>query len=314
MITRKKIFQISPALGIFVSALSFASPVRVLTYDSMLGHASLGEFLKTEFPKFCKGCEVEFTSTREFSGLVGRLRADKRRGATGKFDVVLGLDDVESSAASREKLVETPEAFDQSPFAIIVDTERLSRDSWPRSWKQLVAKLGPELLVEDPRTSSPGAGWLRAIFAMKAITPQEAKKVTKRVFPGWSSAYDAFLKGEGKAVWSYRASEAYHRCNEKTEKERSRYLALPLSEGYPAQQEWAAVVTGHSSESAKSFVRFLVSAQVQGAIPTRNWMYPVVKKTKLPDCFAQVTELKTWQSPAPISPLEIRRWTDEWSL
>jgi len=293
--------------------------VRVLTYDSLLGKGSLGEWIESEFPKFCDGCSVKFVSTKENSGLVGRLRAD-RKAKRADFDLALGIEASQYGAALEEKIVQPGRVFDRGAFALIVDTHRFPEKDWPKSWTEVPVKLAGKVLVQDPRLSAPGTGWLRMIFEMKALSPAEAKRAVLRVFPSWSSAYSAFLAGEGVAVWSYLSSEAYHRCSEKKPEERARYRALPLT--YPVHEEYVARVSGLEGSveqparatDAARFQDFVLSKVVQEKIPTLNWMFPADVTTRLPECYRALPRIIEWKAGSLPKAKDLRRWTDEWSL
>lgn len=293
--------------------------VRVLTYDSLTGAGSLGAWIEAEFPKFCAGCSAKLVSTKENAGIAGRLRADKRRHAVDDaFDVVLGMEASQYGAALEEKLVQPGRLFERGSFALIVDTQKLAEKDWPKTWAELPAKLSGKVVVEDPRLSAPGLGWLRTIFEMKALSPADAKKSVARVFPSWSSAYEAFLGGEGVAVWSYLTSEAYHRCQEEKSGKVggvARYRALPLREGYPLVEEYVSLVTRDSPNTdAARFLDFVLSKTVQEKIPLMNWMFPADASVKLPSCYRALPKLVEWKAGSLPNAKDLRRWTDEWAL
>ena len=103
----------------------------------------------------------------------------------------------------------------------------------PSSLKQLVEdKNGPKVVIEDPRTSTPGLGllaWMQAVYGDKA--PDAWKRCKPRIVTvtkGWSEAYGLFLKGEADMVLSYSTSPAYHIGAEK----KTNYKAAMFSEGH----------------------------------------------------------------------------------
>ena len=301
-------------LTVLVSASIGAAPLKVLSYSSLLGKDSLGEFLEQEFPKFCSGCAVQFKSTDEMSGLLGKLRTEKSRKKHTQFDAVLGLDSHHYTLARKEGLINIGRPFDKSPFAFIVDTEKLAQKDWPKSWGELKNKLAGQVFISDPRLSSPGFGWLRSINLEKLQSLGDSKLLVKRVFPSWSGAYSAFTKGESVAVWSYLSSQAYHMCNEKTVAQQNRYRALPLKEGYPEQVEYFAEASFSQHPMAKDFARFLTSPLVQSAIPLKNWMFPVVAGTPLPECFKGLAPVNSLASEPNFSKEDVQIWTDQWAL
>jgi thiamine transport system substrate-binding protein len=165
--------------------------------------------------------------------------------------------------------------YDWGYFAFVYDSEKLKNP--PKSLADLIdGKDTPKVLLEDPRTSTPGLGlvmWLRAVYGDKAAdawTGLKPKILT--VTKGWSEAYGLFTQGEAPLVLSYTTSPAYHQIVEKTD----RYKALVFPEGNYMQIEVAARIDGSAQpELAKSFLQFLISAEAQKVIPTTNYMYPV---------------------------------------
>lgn len=260
---------------------------------------------------------MRFVTAQESSALAGKLRANARRGHAEILDAVLGLGAQHYAQLLQDKLILPGQLFDQSPFVILVDRQKIPAVGAPRSWRELVKKVPGFLLIPDPRLSESGVGWLRAIFEMKALTVEEARQVTARVFPSWSAAYAAFLKGEGSAVWTYLSSEAYHRCaNAKAGIVESRYEALPLSEGYPVHEEWFAQIVSPREGDARlgEFFKFLRSPKVQSEIPLRNWMFPAVAGIGLPECYQKLTTVKSWSSQLPGRAKDLQDWADRWSL
>lgn len=285
--------------------------VKILSYGSMQGKGSLGELIQQKAAALCAECAVEFVSTDQVSGLVGRLRKDSKRLKEFPYDMVIGLDRPQYQTLLAEKKIAPGAMLDSAPFSLIVDTQKFPKDKWPKSWKTLLPALEGKILVQDPRVSSVGLGWLRVIYDMKVLDAAQAKKLTARVFPSWSSAYSAFLKGEGAAIWSYSTSEAYHRCQEKSE----RYLALPLEEGYPVQEEWAAPLAGREkTPHVLKVMELLMSSDFQKEIPSRQWMRPGLAGTPVPECFAKTTDVKSWAPVKEPTLQEIIQWSDRWSL
>ncbi|MEO3956594.1 thiamine ABC transporter substrate binding subunit, partial [Chromobacterium piscinae] len=164
--------------------------------------------------------------------------------------------------------------FDYGYFAFVYDKTRLKNP--PTSLKELVES--PEkwrVIYEDPRTSTPGLGlllWMQKVYGDSA--PQAWQKLAQKtvtVTKGWSEAYGLFLKGEGDLVLSYTTSPAYHLIEEKKEN----YAAAPFAEGHYLQVEVAAQLAG--SKQPKLAQQFMLTPAFQNAIPTGNWMYPVIK-------------------------------------
>ena len=204
--------------------------------------------------------------------------------------------------------------YDFGYFGFVYDSEKLANP--PTSLRALVNQpQGPRIIIQDPRTSTPGLGlllWVRKIFgdndmsAWAALSPRIVA-VTK----GWSEAYGLFLKGEAPMVLSYTTSPAYHRHVEQTDQ----YRVAMFEEGHYQQIEVAARLA-HSAqpELAKDFLQFLLSDEVQAILPTSNWMLPAVHTEQaLPEAFRDDELPRTSLSfePSEVS-TERRHWIKRW--
>ena len=197
---------------------------------------------------------------------------------------------------------------------MIYDTEKLKNP--PKSLKELVEGNPEEKIVlQDPRTSTPGLGlvlWVKAVYGDKA--PEAWAKLRNRVLtvtPGWSEAYGLFTKGEAPMVFSYTTSPAYHVIAESTEK----YQAAAFEEGHYLQIEVAGITTtGEKNPLAQKFLAFMTGPGFQDVIPETNWMFPAGKTDKpLNPAFGKLVQ------PAKtlvFSPEEVEQnrkaWVDEW--
>jgi len=204
--------------------------------------------------------------------------------------------------------------YDFGYFAFVYNREKLT--SPPASLRQLVDDAnGASILIQDPRTSTPGLGlllWMKAVFGDEA--DQAWARLSPRVVTvskGWSEAYGLFLKGEADMVLSYTTSPAYHIIAEQD----SRYAAAPFSEGHYQQIEVAGMLrSSRQKQLAGEFLEFMLSEDFQKIIPTTNWMYPAVAgDTLLPAEFAELID------PSPALLLEEtqvarerKAWVDEW--
>ncbi len=174
---------------------------------------------------------------------------------------------------------------------------------------------GPKIVIEDPRTSSPGLGlllWMRDVYGDKA--GEAWKKLAPKIVTvtqGWSEAYGLFLEGEADMVLSYTTSPAYHVM---VEGDATKHAAI-FSEGHGMQVEVAAMTkTTDNPELARSFLQFMLSEPFQSAIPEGNWMYPAKEPAEgLPDAFALLPTPDKSLFMAPKAVSENRRaWIDEW--
>ncbi len=203
--------------------------------------------------------------------------------------------------------------FDHGAFAVVYDTKALAQP--PKSLKELVeGDPRQKIILQDPRTSTPGLGmllWVKAVYGDAA--PDAWAKLRGRILTttkSWGDAYSLFTKGEAPMVLSYTTSPAYHLIEEKTD----RYAAAIFAEGHYPQIEVAAVVkTGKQAALGQRFLAFLVSDKAQAVIPTTNWMYPVTASAPQPDVFKALPKPeKTLLLPADQVAQNRKAWTDEW--
>ncbi|EJN05508.1 thiamine ABC transporter substrate binding subunit [Phyllobacterium sp. YR531] len=311
-----------------VGTASAEGKLTVYTYESFTAEWGPGPKVKEAFEKQC-ACAVDFVAVADGVALLNRLKLE---GASTKADIVLGLDTNLTFEAQKTGLfaphgidvsaINIPGGFkddifvpyDYGYFAVVYDTEKL-KDA-PSSLKQLIeGDPKQKIVIEDPRTSTPGLGlvlWIKSVYGDKSGEAwSKLKGRVLTVTPGWSEAYGLFTKGEAPMVLSYTTSPAYHLISEKTE----RYKAAAFEEGHYLQVEVAAQTpNGTKNPLSAEFLKFITSTAFQDAIPENNWMYPAAK-TSTPLDPAFDTLVKPTKTLA-LNPEEVatnrKVWIDEW--
>jgi thiamine transport system substrate-binding protein len=319
-----------PALMATLTVLPAAAKdtLTVYTYESFTAEWGPGPQVEKAFEAQC-GCDVRFVSVADGVALLNRVRLE---GAQTRADIVLGLDTNLTAEAAATGLFApsgidpaglavpggwtdtTFVPFDYGYFAVVYDTEKLRTP--PASLKDLVdGDPAQKIVIQDPRTSTPGLGlllWVKAVYGDEA--PAAWAKLRQRVLtvtPGWSEAYGLFTKGEAPMVLSYTTSPAYHMIAEKSE----RYQAASFSEGHYLQVEVAAVTTnGAQNPLSKQFLAFMTGPGFQDAIPETNWMFPAGKTDKpLDPAFDRLVEpTRTLSLPPEEIAQKRKAWIDEW--
>ena len=312
------------ALAALLPVAAQAETLTVYTYDSFTAEWGPGPAIEAAFEAET-GHDLEWVAVADGVALLNRLRLE---GESTRADVVLGLDDALVAEAEATGLfaphgldldVAVPGGFasdifvpyDYGHFAVVYDSEAIEPLT---SLRALVDGEGEgKIVVQDPRTSTPGLGllrWVRAVYGDEA--PEAWERLSDRILtvtPGWSEAYGLFTQGEAPMVLSYATSPAYHIEAEGTE----RYKAMEFAEGHPVQVEVSGMVASSDvPEIAREFLAFTVSPGFQSAIPTGNWMMPVAEGTEVPTAFETLIQPDT----LPTDPAEVaakrREWTDEW--
>lgn len=277
---------------LFLFPLFVASPaladvpvLNVLTYDSFTSEWGPGPAVEKAFEAVC-GCDLVFSAVGDGAELLARLQLE---GARSTASVVLGLDgNLTVQAALTGLFVEHGQTgindlpvpftdplflpYDWGWFAFVYDKIKLAQP--PKNFEALAAS-NLKIVIQDPRSSTPGLGlllWIKAAYGDSApdIWAALADNIVT-VTPGWSEAYGMFTGGEADMVLSYTTSPAYHLIDEKDD---SKAAAL-FDEGHYVQVEVAGkLAAAPQPELADQFLAFMGSDGFQSLIATTNWMYP----------------------------------------
>ncbi len=299
--------------------------LNVYTYDSFSSEWGPGPKLKEQFESQCQ-CELNFVALDDALAVLGRLKLEAD---DTPADVVVGLD-MNTLAVAKQTGLFTPHEltitdltlpmswqdevfipFDYGYFAFIYDADKLT--SPPQSFESLIEnQQNLKLVIQDPRSSTPGLGlmlWIKSLYADRA--GELWKNLSPSILtitPGWSEAYGLFLKGEADMVLSYTTSPAYHMIVEA----KQNYKAAEFKQGHYIQIETAGIIKHTKNKQlANEFLSFLLSKEAQLSIATGNWMYPAaLNRDNLPQAFA---ELINPQTTLYIDPDEIVKYKSKWT-
>ncbi len=309
-------------------ALGTKPTLTVYTYDSFISDWGPGPQVKKAFEKDC-GCNLKMVGLEDGVSLLNRLKLE---GKNSNADIVLGIDTNLTAEAKATGLFiphqlsmghsalpqkwddDTFLPYDYGYFSFVYNRETLKRP--PTSLKELVENPdAPKILIQDPRTSTPGLGlllWIKKVYGDESDKAWE--KLSSRIVTvskGWSEAYGLFLKGEAPMVLSYTTSPAYHIIAEQDE----RFSAAHFSEGHYQQIEVAGLLaSSRQPELGRAFLEFMQSPTFQNIIPTTNWMYPAALDiSKLPDAYKRLID----PSPALLFNDRViaqnrKRWVNDW--
>lgn len=277
--------------GLCVPATAQDAPIlTIYTYDGFASEWGPGVPLKEGFEAVC-GCTVNFVGA---DSSIGTLRRVQLEGDSTEADIVLGLDTAIAGEARATGLfadhgldlsgLSLPGTwadaqfvpFDYSHFAFMHDTDTMPVP--PASFEELIALPDTvKIAIQDPRSATPGLGlllWIKAAYGERAPEIWAGLKphiltITRE----WSESYALFLDGEADMVLSYTTSPAYHIYDEGDHT----IKAALFEEGHFAQIEVAGILkSSGQQELARQFLAYLTSPEGQKAIPTTNWMFPVV--------------------------------------
>lgn len=273
----------------------------VYSYDSFASEWGAGPAIIAEFEEKY-GVTVELHAPGDGVTVLSQIILEKDN---PKADVVVGLDNNLLARALGESILEPYESpeltnvdegllfddtfhltpFDFGYFAICYDSEKIN--DLPRSLEDLTKEqYRDSLVLMDPRTSTPGLGfllWTIAVYGDDYLSYWDRLKPSiLTITEGWSSGYGLFLNEEAPLVLSYSTSPAYHVEYE----ESTRYGALEFSEGNYRHIEGMGIINGtENRDLAEKFIDHMLAGSSQKTLALSNIMFPAVGDTELPASF-----------------------------
>lgn len=306
-----------------------ASSLTIYTHPSFAAEWGPGPAVKETFEKTCN-CQINYVVLDSGGDILQRLRLE---GKSTQADVVLGLDTGTMETTRQTGLLANHEIdlsalnlpidwqdsvfvpYDWGYFAFVYDTEQLPNP--PDSLEALIAAPDDlKIIIQDPRTSTPGLGlllWMRNVYGDQA--PEKWQQLKGKILTttkSWSDGYfSLFMNGEAPMIMSYSTSPAYHMAVDKTD----RYQAAEFKEGHYLQVEVAALVqSSDQKELGRAFLDFMLTADFQRHIPLKNVMYPATDLgDELPEVFDKLIQPSEALYFDPKVANENRReWLNEW--
>ncbi len=313
---------------LFISFSIYAEKLTIYTYDSFVSEWGPGPIIEKIFEEK-HNADIEFVAVDSAATLLNKVILE---GDTSKADIVLGLDMNLFDLAEQSELFTTHNIndinnlinlplkwesnkfvpYNYGYFSFVYNEANLATP--PKSMDELINSTNARIVIQDPRTSTPGLGlltWMKALYGDKA--GDEWKKLNKKIISvtkGWTDAYyNFFMAGEADMVLSYTTSPAAHIMFE----ERYDILATTFEEGNYITIEFAGILNNSQNKDlANKFLNFMLSKEFQSVIPSTNIMYPVTNIKDLPEAFDKLDVPNFIQ----MDPKEINnnkeKWIDEW--
>lgn len=313
--------------------LTESTSLTVVTHDSF----TLPEELLAQFEER-SGLEVTYVQPGDGGALVNQLILT-RDSPLG--DVVYGIDNSYATRAIHQGVIspyESPALPEESNHFVVeglvpidfgdvcinADVQYFEDNDLPVP-TNLDYLIDPDyadmLVVPNPAASSPGLSFMLATIG--AVGEEEWLDYWAQlrdngllVVSGWSEAYYGEFSGAGEGgerplVVSYATSPAFTLTEDGDQTTTVALLGTCFR-----QVEYAGVIEGAQNETgAREFIDFLLSDDVQAALPESMFMYPVVQDTELPPDwvqFAPLSDNPIYMEPELIS--EHRdRWVQEWT-
>ena len=312
---------------VFLTSALKAAKLTVYTYDSFVSEWGPGPIIEKKFEETYK-IDLDLIAVDSASTLLNKIILE---GSNTKADVILGLDMNLFDAAEKSNLftahslnninnkISLPINWDSEIFvpynygyfAFVYNNKTLKNP--PKSMHELINLTEARIVIQDPRTSTPGLGlltWMKALYGDKA--KDQWSKLNKKIISvtkGWTdSYYNFFMAGEADIGLSYSTSPAAHIMFE----DNYHINASVFEEGNYLSIEFAGILkTSKNIKMANNFLNFMISDDFQSVIPSTNIMYPVTN-ISLPEAYNKLKIPKVIQ----LKPKEINdnkeEWIDEW--
>ena len=313
-------------ISIFSSSLR-AEKLTIYTYDSFVSEWGPGPIVEKIFEDKYE-IDLQFIAVDSAATLLNKIILE---GKNTKADLVLGLDMNLFNAAEKSELfvyhnlkninnkltlplnwesdIFVP--YNYGYFAFVYNNKTLKNP--PLSMEDLINKTDARIVIQDPRTSTPGLGlltWMKALYGDSAQNKwSQLNKKIIAVTKGWTDAYyNFFMAGEADIVLSYSTSPAAHIMFE----EDYDISASTFKEGNYISVEFAGILnSSKNKQMANKFLDFMISDDFQKVIPGTNIMYPVTN-VEIPEAFNKLEIPKFLQ----LDPKDINdnkdTWINEW--
>ena len=288
---------------LLLTTLVKAEKLTIYTYDSFVSEWGPGPIIENQFEETYQ-IDLDLVAVDSAATLLNKVILE---GENTKADIVLGLDmnlfDIakESNLFDKHSLTNLNDKlnlpinweskifvpYNFGYFAFVYNNKNLKTP--PKSMDELINSTKARIVIQDPRTSTPGLGlltWMKALYGDDA--KKNWSKLNKKIISvtkGWTDAYyNFFMAGEADIVLSYTSSPAAHIMFE----ENYDISASTFTEGNYVSVEFAGILkSSTNNEMANNFLNFMLSDEFQSIIPSTNIMYPVTN-IKLTDAYNEL--------------------------
>ena len=304
-----------------------AEKLTIYTYDSFVSEWGPGPLIEKQFEETYQ-IDLELVAVDSAATLLNKVILE---GSNTKADIVLGLDMNLFDSAKESNLFDKHSLtnlnnklnipisweselfvpYNFGYFAFVYNNKNLKNP--PRSMDELINSTDARIVIQDPRTSTPGLGlltWMKTLYGNDAQS--NWNKLNKKIIAvtkGWTDAYyNFFMAGEADIVLSYTSSPAAHIMFE----ENYDISASTFEEGNYISIEFAGILkSSRNKKMANNFLNFMISDDFQSVIPSTNIMYPVTN-VELPEAYNKLEIPK----PLQLNPQDINdnkeTWINEW--
>lgn len=347
-------------LGMSILLLTITSPnaqsedplLTIYTYDSLLidpGYDFIGNF--SEHANIDPE-RIELVYLSDAGEIISRATLEKEN---PQADVLIGIDNAlihqareqnilkpyQSSQLSnlRDGLVDnlapdnllTP--YDYGVISLWHDDTRFSGFEGEFTLQTLLDdEFQKQLIIQDPRLSSPGLGFL--LWSIAELGYSDSGELSSDwnefwldlndntlLTNSWGDAINLFYTPEvnRSIMVSYTSSPAYGACLYEDYTTSATLTNTNEQEKGWLQIEGLGLVNGATNEAlAKQFIDWFVSEELQNQIYQNQWIYPAREGISIPECYLDSAispeEITSYNDQIPTEDLElyVDDWIEEW--
>ena len=225
--------------------------------------------------------------------------------------------------------------YDYGYFALWFDKTRYNSSEDGVDFSKIASEaIASKLLIQDPRLSSPGLGfllWSLAEYGHDKLESGntsdweqfwEQLKDNVRLTPSWGDALNLFFLPEANRsiMLSYTTSPAYGNCLY-ADNTTSTFVSLNDNNELTAWKQVEGIGLVNNSQNsalAKEFIDWFIGPQLQEQVYNSQVVYPALKGIEEPECVTESTINKdniiALNSEIPLESISLYldTWLDEW--
>ena len=321
-----------------VSSAQSENPLTVYTYDSFVSFGAADVI--TETFRAQTGRDVRFVATADSRTMLSKLISEREAGGT-PADAFVGVE-VNDLGTARENdvfqrlstndvpnLEHVPDDIRFDPenrlipyehgfITLVYDSSQIDPADVPRTFEALTSdRYRDSLIVEDPRTSSPGLSFLLWTIAQRGEAGyidywRELMPNVLTITQGWSEAFGLFTDGEAPMMVSFSTDHAFDAIVNDSDK--LRVLTLN-NQAYRTIFGMGVVRGTDQPQLARQFLNVVLSSDVQSQLSETEWMIPASDNARVRNVWWQnvVVPEDPVLLPSERVTENLDSWVDRWA-
>lgn len=320
-----------------VSAQQTKSQIIVYTYSSFASYGA-ADVVSKAFER-ATGATVQFVATGDSRAMLSKLIAERAASGEAQADAFVGVEindtanvnglfvpltesDVPNLNSVPKRLRFDPTGslipYEHGYITLVYDTRYLKPSDAPASFQDLLApKYRKSLIVEDPRTSSPGLSfllWTVSHFGDSGFVAfwQKLMPNILTITSSWDNAFNLLSQGEAPLMVSFSTDRAYDVIANQSDTLRVQLLD---GEGYETVFGMGVVKGTKHPKLARELLNVILSPEVQAQLPETEWMIPANGSAKLPGEFKRYAVIPPDPVSIPVTTIasSLSGWIAEWT-